>query len=231
MKIEYGKALIEFDVIYRKRKTMEISVHPDMSVVIKAPAGTTDDKIISKVKKRAGWIIKQKKFFEQFMPRQPQKQYINGESHKYLGKNYRLMIGQGNTKELKLVSGVLKVRLHDVNDRKSVEKIIYDWYRPKAYEHFSEILENRWKAEFEKHIKPKIVVKKMRTRWGSLSENGILTLNIELIKAPRECIDYVIVHELCHLVHRNHDNRFYKLLDQLFPNWKKVKNKLEMINN
>ncbi|MBU4485696.1 MAG: M48 family metallopeptidase, partial [Candidatus Delongbacteria bacterium] len=75
---------------------------------------------------------------------------------------------------------------------------------------------------------PKIVVKKMKTRWGSLSQSGILTINIELIKAPKECIDYVITHELCHLKYKDHSPKFYKLLESILPEWKKLKHKLEL---
>jgi len=227
--ITYGKKIIEFTVMYVARKTLEMSVHPDCSITVKAPLNTPLEVIEKQVRKRARWILKQKNYFAQFTPRTPERQFIRGESHLYLGKNYRLKIINESPKGVKLKSGYFFVNCGDDNNRINIEKLLTDWYRLKAYEQFTEILESRWISKFSLiQEKPKIVVKRMKTRWGSLSDNGILTLNIDLIRAPKECIDYVVTHELCHLKHRDHDTKFYKLLESILPEWEKIKHKLEL---
>jgi predicted metal-dependent hydrolase len=77
-------------------------------------------------------------------------------------------------------------------------------------------------------VQPKLSMKRMQKRWGSLSDKGTVTLNIDLIRAPKECIDYVVTHELCHLKYHDHSPEFYKLLDAVLPGWEKIKHKLEL---
>lgn len=86
------------------------------------------------------------------------------------------------------------------------------WYREKALDLFRVVFEEQWTLVRQESSKPKLQVKAMRTRWGSLSKGGILTLNPDLIRAPRECIEYVVCHELCHLRHHDHGTGFYRLL-------------------
>jgi len=229
LNFKYGKRQIDYEIIYIDRKSMEISVHPDKKVVVKAPINTNEETIKSRIQKRAAWILKQIKYFEQFNPRTPTKQYINGESHLYLGKSYRLKILPGKSRNVKLKTGLFLVQTTDKENRETVKSLMTAWYREKSYFQFTELLNNRWVVKFSKeNEKPKIVVKKMKTRWGSLSDKGILTLNSELIKAPKECIDYVIVHELCHLIYKDHGSKFFKLLESILPEWEKLKHKLEM---
>lgn len=103
------------------------------------------------------------------------------------------------------------------------------WYSKRANLQFTESLDRSWQKfhhlDFEK---PKLSVKRMQKRWGSLSKKGTLTLNTDLIKAPKECIDYVVTHELCHLKYHDHSTEFYTLLDSVIPGWEKIKHKLEL---
>ena len=104
-----------------------------------------------------------------------------------------------------------------------------NWYLDKARIKFSETFERCWPT-FEKlgHAPPSIHIRRMKKRWGSLSRNGLLTLNPDLIRAPNECIDYVITHELCHLHCHDHGSEFYVLLERVMPDWEKRKHKLEL---
>jgi len=111
-----------------------------------------------------------------------------------------------------------------------VAVLLEDWYRMKAREHFSISLERCGHGFIGNECAlPAIQIKKMRTRWGSLSKNGTLTLNLSLVRAPRECIEYVITHELCHLKHDDHRSAFYKLLEKHMPDWERRKRKLELL--
>lgn len=227
--VKYGKENIFFDVIFVDRKTLEIAVNPDMSVLVKAPVNTKMDEIKAKVLKRARWIQKQRSYFRQFSPRTPERQYLGGETHRYLGRQYRLKIEDSEYNLVKLERGNFHVYTTEANKPEHTKKILEKWYRQRADEIFRESFERCWKniknAEFEQ---PSLSIRKMAKRWGSLSKNGTLTLNIDLIKAPRECVEYVITHELCHLKYHDHSPSFYLLLEKIMPDWANRKHKLEM---
>lgn len=228
--VKYGKILIHYSVIYKNRKTLEIAVHPDSSVVITAPLNCDKNRIKEKVKKRVKWILKQLKYFKQFEPRTPQKQFLNGETHLYLGKQYRLKIKTGLSEGVKLKRGYFIVVQRDKDNRERTRELLNNWYNVKASEKFKEYYDVCLKNfSGHKNIIPFLKIRKMKKRWGSLSKHGTLTLNTELIKAPKECIEYVITHELCHTVHHNHSKEFYGLLDKTMPDWNKRKHKLEIM--
>jgi predicted metal-dependent hydrolase len=227
--VAYGRKNIDFRLLYCERKTMEIAVHPDSTVIVKAPVESDIESIERKVIKRARWILRQQNYFMQFNPRTPGRSYVNGETHLYLGKQYRLKISEGPENSVKLSRGYFHITCRNVPSPDVARKLLNQWYMEKAKVHFGESLNRCWQKfdhlEFEK---PNLSVKRMQKRWGSLSNKGMLTLNTSLIKAPKECIDYVVMHELCHLKHHNHSPEFYKLLDAVVPGWEKIKHKLEL---
>lgn len=227
--IRYGGKEIGYEVMFTQRKTLEIAVHPDCHVVVKAPFGTSKEDVEGRLGKRARWVVKQLDFFRQFDPRTPPRKYLSGETHLYLGRRYRLKVQKGQEECVKLTRGVLYVNICSVNSPEKVKKLLSNWYEAKAREKFRESV-SRCLVNFRKLAHPEFDFKlrRMRTRWGSLSPRGTLTLNPELIKAPRECIDYVITHELCHLEHEHHDPEFYQLLERVMPDWQKRKHRLEL---
>jgi len=227
--ITYGKEDIVFDVLFVDRKTMELAVNPDSTVVVKAPIGTTEDEIERRIRKRARWLKKQLDYFRQFDPRTPPRRYIGGESHLYLGRQYRLKLIEGNANQVKLAKGYFWISCKDRNDPNKVKDLLESWYLEKAQCKFMESFERCW-PDFERLDLglPRLQIRRMKTRWGSLSHGGTLTLNLSLIRAPRECIDYVITHELCHLKHHDHGPEFYKLLEKVMPDWERRKHKLEL---
>ena len=227
--IRYGNRLIRYSIIYTKRKSLEIAVHPDSSIIVTAPQNSDKSKIKKKVKKRAKWIAKQLKYYKQFEPFTPQKQFLNGETHLYLGKQYRLKIKTGLAEGVKLKRGYFVITQKDKEDKKRTKELLYNWYYAKAMQKFNEYYDACLKNfPVNKSIIPVLKIRKMKRRWGSLSKQGTLSLNRELIKAPKECIEYVITHELCHTVYSNHSSDFYKLLGNAMPDWKKLKHKLEL---
>jgi len=227
--VAYGKASIDFSLSHRDRKTLEIAVHPDQTVAVKAPLGTDEEAIRTKVARRAGWIAKQRRFFQQFEPRTPARRYVGGETHLYLGRHYRLKIGCADRDAVKLTRGFFEIGVREEISPEKVKLLLAQWCRDRAANRFRESFDRCW-PRFEKHspVKPRMQIKQMRKRWGSLSAKGMLTLNADLIRAPRECIDYVITHELGHLRYKNHGPEFYRLLDKVMPDWKKRKRKLEV---
>jgi len=227
--IIYGREDIHFDVLFVNRKSMEIAVHPDSRVVVKAPVGTDIVDIKARLIKRARWIKRQIAYFGQFAPRTPARRYVGGESHLYLGRQYRLKIMAGGINQVKLVRGYFRISVNGSPAPERVKRLLDKWYANKARERFQEVL-HRCLPGFERFgvTAPKLMIRRMKTRWGSLSPNGTLTLNVELIRAPKECLEYVITHELCHLKHQQHDAAFYRLLEQHMPDWERRKHKLEL---
>lgn len=227
--IIYGRENIFFDVLFVDRNTMEIAVHPNRRVIVKAPIGTELHNIKDRLTRRARWIKHQLDYFGQFTPRTPPRQYVGGESHLYLGRQYRLKIEKGEVNQVKLVRGYFQITVNGDPVPDQVKRLLDKWYRRKAGEWFQEVL-SRCLPEFERLgvTTPTLAIRRMKTRWGSLSPNGTLTLNVDLIRAPRECIEYVVTHELCHMKHRQHDSAFYRMLEQHMPDWEKRKHKLEL---
>ena len=225
--IHYGDSRIDYRLLFCRRKTMEIAVHPDGSVVVKAPENTAVEQIEKKLGKRARWVIKQRLYFKQFQPRTPPRCYVNGETHLYLGRQYRLRSAKGKENSVRLSSGYFHVTTRSKPTPEKIKRLLDLWYLEKACIQFADSL-SRCHRKFTEEPYPQLSVRKMRRRWGSLSLRGRLTLNVDLIRAPKECIDYVITHELCHFKHHNHGPRFYRLLDSIMPDWKKVKHRLEL---
>ena len=227
--VTYGSETVFYKVLYASRKTMEIAVHPDRTVVIKAPVGTKFEEIEMRVHKRAGWIKKKLDYFRQFHPRTPVRRYVGGETHLYLGRQYRLKISIGERGEVKLIRGHFQIRVKETTSSDKVKKLLEAWYAEKATKRFRESFDRCWPA-FEKLAlpKPRLQIRRMKTRWGSLSSRGTLTLNTDLIRSPRACIDYVITHELCHLQCPDHGPGFYCLLEKVMPDWEKRKHNLEL---
>jgi predicted metal-dependent hydrolase len=225
----YGRQKIEFSISYVPRKTLEIAVLPDGSVAIKAPLGTEYREIEKKVLKRSRWIVKQLIYFRQFQPKTPQRRYLGGETHLYLGRRYRLKIHLGRSDAIKLIRGFFLITAKGGTDSAKIKNMLESWYAAHGQAKIREFFEEFW-SEFKKNSFPKPVLRfrKMKTRWGSLSKRGTLTINPDLIRAPKGCIEYVFVHELCHLKHADHGTGFYKFLKQKMPDWEKRKHKLEL---
>ncbi len=229
-RIAYGDRQISYVVEFCERKTMEISVLPDRSVEVKAPVGSSQDFVAAKVKKRAAWIVEKQDWFAKFPQKKSPRQYLSGETHLYLGRRYRLKIEVLDAREqcnkpVKVSGGFIVVSAKQDNPQ-TVKKLLDGWLREKAVLNFGKILDF-YKAKYAIKAPLQMQVRFMKTRWGSLSKKGILTLNSKLIAAPKECIEYVVVHELCHLVHDDHGKAFYQLLERRMPDWEQRKNRLE----
>ena len=225
--IEFGRESICYEVqFFASRRTLGIEVHPDQRVVVRAPTGCSTDVIAERVQKRASWISRQIADFQRYNPRTPQRQYLSGETHLHLGRQYRLKVISGDVASVKLSRGYLTVTVSGVPDRERVRTMLHRWNLERAKDVFEEVLiKSLTRSNIAQH--PRIIVRAMQSRWGSLSRAGTMTLNSQLIRAPRACIEYVITHELCHLTHRDHDASFYRMLGQLMPDWEKRKQRLE----
>lgn len=225
--IQYGSEKIEYSIHFVDRKSLGIKVFPNRKIEIKAPLHTPLDKIQEKVRKRAPWILKQKDHFLSFEPRITERKYISGETHLYLGRQYQLRVIKADTNKVKYTGRFLEVY---TTDKSKAQSLLENWYLQKAkiwLKKLSQIHIQRFKKY---QVEPnKLEIKKMKYRWGSCSSKGRILLNPELIKAPKACIEYVIIHELCHLIHRDHTKAFFNLQTHEMPDWEKWKMKLETL--
>lgn len=225
--IEFGSKIVEYTIEYRSRKTLGIYVHPDGRVEVKAPVEASLDQIRSHVHRRAPWIYKQQRYFDSLGVHTPDRRYVSGESHLYLGRQYMLRVVDSEHNEVHYKGNILEV---ECRHRKYVRTLLMTWYRQRAEIKFREYA-TPLIARFGRYgVQPTgITLKEMETRWGSCTASGQILLNPRLIGAPRICIEYVILHELCHLVYHNHTKAFYELLTHEMPDWKKWKMKLERL--
>jgi hypothetical protein len=225
--IQFGSKKIDFQIEYSDRKTLGITVTPDMDVLVKAPNDSTINKIEEKLKKKAPWIIKQQSFFLAFHPKTTKRNYVSGETHLYLGRQYLLRVEENEKESVKLKGKFIVVKTHD---KSRVKQLVNNWYLEHARSKFHAtalpLIEKFKKYKVEPSS---IVLREMPTRWGSCTPKGKIILNPELIKAPKGCIEYVILHELCHLIHHDHTQRFMDLQTKEMKDWEKWKIKLERL--
>lgn len=227
--IEFGRQQIPYALRFSARKQLKIEVFPDGRVAVAAPAGRTVGEVERILKKRAPWIAKQRIRFEKYQPLPSPRRFVSGETHRYLGKQYRLRIRQGASESVKLTGGFLWVVVNDTNDTRRVRVTVENWYGAHAAEVFERRLELCHSRVKQYGIPvPSLKFRKMRTRWGSCRKNGPIVLNPELVRLPTPCIDYLIIHELCHLRVHNHSPAFYRLLDKCLPDWRSRREQLNL---
>lgn len=229
MNINYGEKEIEFQIEYRKRKSIKISVKPNLEVEVLAPLETKDEKIKEIVLKRASWILTQKEYFKKFLPRLTPRYYVSGETHRYLGRQYRLKVVAAEKNDVKLKGRFIYIYTINKHNRDYNKDLLYKWYKHHAEKKFEELFEECYEKLRKYGMeKPTWSIRKMKSRWGSYhpKKNHII-LNIELIKTSSYGVQYVIMHELCHIKHPDHSKEFYRFMDLVMPEWKERKEKLE----
>jgi predicted metal-dependent hydrolase len=228
--IDYAGHRIHYNARFSARKTLAISVHPDGAVEVVAPEGAGKQMIEHRLLRRAGWVLKQQRYFDQFRPRTPQRRFVAGETHLYLGRQYRLKIEEGDRDRARLKGGFFWISVSGPSTSNRVRKLMTEWYR----EHARAKLTERYIAVSERYGRqlpriPALSVAPMKQRWGSYSAKGRITLNVDLIRAPVSCIDYVVLHELLHARYSKHGRAFFNLLDQMMPDWRERKENLERV--
>lgn len=209
------------------RKTLAISVLPDGTLELVAPLHSRIETILSRIDKRLRWIRTQRRSFREMNATRPIPNYVNGATHRYMGRQYRLKIVTCQVTEVLLRGAFFYITIPKP-DQNEVKKALEAWYRRQSRLQFERRL-GAW-SEWCRHRKlpvPKLRVRSMPKRWGSALQDGTICLNPELIRAPSACIDYVITHEICHLKHPNHGRGFFRLLQELCPQWEQLKQRLE----
>lgn len=225
--IEVEGRLLNFTLRRSRRRTLGISVEPDGQVIVTAPQAASPERIEQIVARRSRWIHRQQKHFEALAPRVPPRQWVSGETHRYLGRQYRLKVGEGPTQTVRLVGAFFHVTVKDPTDTGVIEAAMNAWYRSHAKALFADrmakLLANTWLRDLGS---PSMTVRRMQQRWGSATPSGRIYLNVDLIKYPVGCIDYVVAHELLHLKIPNHGRTFWRWMDRVVPEWQRWRSRL-----
>ena len=211
-----------------KRRSLSIEVHPDLRVVVRAPLRFPKRDIENFVAARALWIAAQLEHFRT-APRLPLvPTYVEGATHYYLGQPHRLRLDPTARHGVARQQDCLVIGGRAARDGLAARRALVHRYRARAREEFTTILAACYlHPRFQRYPCPSLQIRAMRTRWGSLGARRGMSLNLVLIQAPRECIEFVVMHELCHLRYHGHGIGFYKLLDVVCPDWRARKRLLE----
>lgn len=222
--IIYNNKAISYRLQFSRRKTFAIHIYANSSIVVKAPKWMSIKKIEKRVLQKADWIIEKQEAFSLIYPKTPTRKYINNEVFKYLGNELTLQITHDIINKVSSQDNLLVVQTAFPDNSQKIKKLIDSWYKQQA----QQILYLRFKdcqpiaEQIGIKFTGQLKLRNMKSRWGSCSTKGIITLNNHLIYAPQICIDYVILHELCHIKEHNHSKRFYDLLDKIMPNHKEI---------
>ena len=224
--IKKDNKTIEYQVIRTKRKkTIGIVIDPDKGVIIRAPKRISDGEIQKIVKKKSDWIFRKLDKIAQIKPVAKPKEYVSGEKLLYLGKKYKLLLCEDEKLKkvfIRLEDNMIQVCFNpdkvDGNKREAIRAELINWYYGQAKWIIKERIEIYQSKVGE--TPSKIKIKNQKKRWGSCSSKGNLNFNWKLIMAPLIIIDYIVVHELTHLVHPNHSKNFWNKLASIVPDYK-----------
>ncbi len=236
----YGDEAVAYEVVRKaypenKKRRIAIKVHPNCEVLVTAPHDATTETIHQTVMGSAKWIFAALTEFRVHLAHVQTKAYVSGEMQFYLGRRYVLKVIENPEalSSVKLIGGQLRVQLHCFDAAQSqvkaeqVKALLSGWYRYRAEQVFHQRLQALLPMVDWVTTVPHFRVLPMTKQWGSCSATGNLMLNPHLVKAPRECIDYVLLHELCHIAEHNHSEQFWRLLSGVMPHWREIKNRLD----
>lgn len=228
--IEFGATTITYDTVFSKRrKHAAIAVYPNKKVIVTAPSGLSPEEIQRLVQKRASWILEKVDWFNQISHLTATKEYVNGETFLYLGRQYRLkMVFINGDSTAKLRGKYFEINLPENSPEEErhelAKRVLSKWYIERAEKKIGNLV-NAYSMRL--HIAPpRFKVKYQQKRWGSCSNGNILHLNMRIIMAPMSQVEYVVAHELCHLKFKNHSSEFWQLLRLIMPDYEVRKDDL-----
>lgn len=226
---KFGSFVYHYDLVQQDRKTLSLTVTPDLNIFVKCPHRADSERVDAFLRRKWFWLEKQLSFFRKYQRKTYQKEYLSGEGFLYLGKQYKLLVKRASEDGVSMTKGLLLVHTtRSVQDGRYTRRLVDEWYKNRIEQVFSDRYEEM-KLKFDYKTMPRLAIREMQKRWGSFLDGDIIVLNPKLIHSSKDCIDYVIVHELCHMRYKNHDKNFYKFLKRKYPKWEKVKDKLETI--
>ena len=208
------------EVVRKDIKNLHVGVYPPIGRVrVAAPLRLDDDAVRVAIVSRLGWIRRQQAEFER-QDRQSQRELVTGESHYFEGRRYRLdvMVFQGPPMMRLLNNTTMRLRVRPGSDRGTREAVFHRWYRDQLRVRVPALV-TKWEQKVGVRVAD-VRIKKMKTRWGSCNKEARrIWMNLELAKKPVSCLEYILVHEMVHLIERSHNDRFRELMDKSMPQW------------
>ena len=217
--LEVGGTSVE--VVRKDIKNLHVGVYPPNGRVrVAAPLRVDDASVRLAIIARLGWIRRKQAEFKR-QERQSQREFVTGESHYFEGRRYRLDIVESeDPPTVCLINNTrMALRIRPGTDRAKREKILHEWYRHQLRDRIPPLLA-KWEPKIGVRV-AEVRIKKMKTLWGACkSADRRIWLNLELAKKPASCLEYIMVHEMVHLIERQHNERFQSLMDRLMPQWR-----------
>lgn len=218
---------LRVEIVRKDIKNLHLGVYPPNGRVrVAAPLRVTDDAVRLAVIGKLGWIKRQRAIFEA-QPRQSKREMVGGESHYFLGRRYRLRVVEHDGPITVALRGksAIEIRARKSTDGKQREQALYKWYRRRLKELIPPLLE-KWQAVLGVEA-AEWGVKRMKTKWGACNPAARrIWLNLELVKKPPRSLQYIVVHELVHLIQRNHNDQFIAIMDEHLPGWRQHRQEL-----
>jgi predicted metal-dependent hydrolase len=216
-----------YRIIYSARRSIGIIVSPQDGVVVRAPSRMSRQRIDSFISEKSEWIKKHLSKHQELIRINHEKKYEEGEEHYFMGKKYKLAIVKDSKTSVVLKDDYIRIGIKDLSDKIKVKALLDRWYTLNARDHFTRLMEMVLEEYKEYDFRPKkIIIRASKSRWGSCSSSGIISISSELIKLEERFYEYIFLHELCHLKHHNHGSGFYKLLETVKPDYREVRKEL-----
>jgi predicted metal-dependent hydrolase len=219
---------LTYKVIFSRRRSISIIVSPEKGVTVRAPYRASMKTIKKLVHDKSAWIKKHLDNHSDLNRINHGKKYINGEKHLFMGNEIILKVTLSDKTFIKSDNDSVEVGIIESGNTRLIKAILEHWYKKKAFEIFPLMLSNVLTQWSNYNFRPTgLAIRSLRSRWGSCNSKGKITLNIQLVKLGKMYIEYVIIHELCHLKQPNHGKEFYRLLGEIVPDYKSIRKELK----
>lgn len=223
----YGRYEYDYTLLKQNRKTLSLTVDPSQRIIVKAPQTAHKKHIDTFLTKKWLWLEKQLAYFDKFQRNSTRHEYLSGESFYYLGRLYQLVVRPGDTDKIVISKrNLMLTTTKNVQNQKHNKKLVDSWFAHRRDSVFNKRYTEIF-SKFNYNTVPLLETRSMPKRWGSYVRGEKIVLNPRLVHAPKDAIDYVIAHELCHMKFKHHNKAFYALLETIIPNWQFVKEELE----
>ena len=223
LQVSWGDREISYALFREPRRDLTITIYPDRRVVVRAPVTRPLESVFEYIDGKRPWLARKLGEFEK-LPAPPR--FESGESHLYLGHQYPLQV-ERTGRGVALESNCLLVRVRPAAGSRAVRLALRKWYADRAAIVFPDRIDQvRREIPLVASLDHQLRIRLMTRRWGSCTSRRVVTLNPLLVQAPLSCVDYVIVHELVHLLELSHSTRFYRLMDQAMPDWRERRQQL-----